>query len=86
MSIEQTIKEQYVLLCQRLGDSLYKKSILDQEIQDLQNQIKGLNLANAALQEKVKSSLNTNDFLKQRRAESGASDVQVVDSLPLGAR
>lgn len=80
MSAEKTIKDQYASLCQRLGDSTYKRDILDQEIEELKNQIKGLNVVNSALQmEQLRSKKS---FLEQRKEESGAQSVEAVSGLP----
>ncbi len=75
MSATKTIADQYAALCQRLGDSIYKKSVLDREIQEIQSQLQALNLVNASMQSK-------SNLLEQRRKESGAQSVEVVSSLP----
>lgn len=80
MSAEKTLKDQYSSLCQRLGDSTYKRDILDQEIEELKNQIKGLNVVNAALQ--LEQMRAKKSFLEQRREESGAQSVEAVAGLP----
>lgn len=75
MSATKMITDQYAALCQRLGDSIYKKSVLDREITEIQNQLQALNLVNASLQSK-------SNFLEKRRQESGAQSVEVVSEVP----
>jgi prefoldin subunit 5 len=76
------LQDQYSALCQRLGDAIYKKSILDAEITELQAQIKSLNLLNASIQlKKPEDALK--QFIEKRKKETGASSIEVADSSPL---
>ena len=76
------LQEQYSALCQRLGDAIYKKSIIESEISELQAQLKALNVLNAMQASKKSADDVLKDFIEKRKKESGASSVSVADSVP----
>jgi len=49
------LKDQYGVLCQKLGDATYRLQLLQSNISELQEQIKALNVLNAQLMAKQAS-------------------------------
>jgi hypothetical protein len=53
--MEKSINEQYVSLCARLGDLLFKQEVAEKEIKLIKDQIEALALINKRQQEALQS-------------------------------